>query len=64
MPVTKSLEKLGGISQIFEFYCNFFTKYFRELSKKAKKKIALFLNFISVLNKNLPVTKSLEKLGV
>ena len=40
--------KNGGINQIFEFYCNFFTKYFRELSEKAKK-LAFFLNFFSVV---------------
>ena len=37
----KSLEKMGGISQIFEFYCIFINKYFQILGKKVKF-LALF----------------------
>ena len=58
--MTKSLEKMGGINQIFEFYCNFFTKYFRELSEKAKK-LALFLNFLALFSENLNKKRARDK---
>ena len=40
--------KIGGISQIFGFYCIFITKFFQVLTENAKK-LALFSKLFSVV---------------